>query len=85
MTFPGDELQARRQEAGLTRKDVHRKLPVPADFVKALEEGAWELLPSSVYKVGFTRTYVAFLGLNSEPYFEAVLMEQRHRRTLCGF
>ena len=85
MTFPGNELQARRQEAGLTRKDVHRKLHVPADFVKALEEGAWELLPSSVYTVGFTRTYCAFLGLNSEPYVEAVLIEKQTRWNLLDF
>ncbi len=84
MNFPGDELQARRLEAGLTRKDVRRKLHVPADFVKALEEGAWELLPSSVYTVGFTRTYCGFLGLNPEPYVEAVLIGRQARWNLMG-
>lgn len=85
MTFPGDELLARRQETGLTREDVHRKLHVPAAFVKALEEGKWELLPSSVYTVGFTRTYCAFLGLNPEPYVEAVLIGKQTRWNLLGF
>lgn len=85
MTFPGDELKARRLEAGLTRKDVRRKLHVPSDFVKALEDGAWELLPSSVYTVGFTRTYCAFLGLNPEPYVEAVLIGKQTRWNVPGF
>ena len=73
MAFPGDELRARRLEAGLTRKDVYRKLHVPVDFVQALEEGLWEHLPSPIYTMGFTRTYCKFLGLNPEPYVDALL------------
>ncbi len=85
MSFPGAELQARRLETGLTRKDVYRKLHVPADFVTSLEEGTLELLPSSIYTVGFTRTYCAFLGLNPEPFVEAVLIDKRTRWNLLGF
>ena len=80
MAFPGDELRARRLEAGLTRKDVYRKLHVPADFVQALEEGAWEHLPSPIYTAGFTRTYCAFLGLYPEPYVDAALLAGKHVR-----
>lgn len=80
MAFPGDELRARRLEVGLTRMDVYRKLHVPADFVQALEEGAWERLPSAIYTVGFTRTYCAFLGLNPEPYVDAALLAGKHMR-----
>ena len=85
MSFPGAELQARRLETGLTREDVHRKLRVPADFVRSLEEGTLELLPSSIYTVGFTRTYCTFLGLNPEPYVEALLMGKQTRWKLLDF
>ena len=85
MSYLGKELQARRLDAGLSRQDVQRKLRIPASFVEAIEAGTWEILPSSVYSVGFTRTYCEFLGLNPEPYVDAVLSAKHTRWKTLGF
>lgn len=73
MSFPGNDLRAHRLEAGLSRKDVQRKLRIPTSFVEAIEAGTWEKMPSSVYSLGFTKTYCEFLELNPEPYVHAIL------------
>lgn len=85
MSFPGNDLRARRLEVGLSREDVHRKLRIPTNFVEAIEAGTWEALPSSVYCIGFTRSYCEFLGLNPEPYVDAVLSGKQARWKTPGF
>ena len=71
-TFPGDELQARREEMGLTRDDVFRKLRVPARYLRGLEEGTLGDLPELCYAVGFLRTYCLYLSLDPEPYVDCL-------------
>lgn len=85
MSFPGNDLLVHRLEAGLSHNDVHRKLRIPASFVEAIESDNWETLPSPVYRVGFTKTYCEFLGLDPEPYVDAILSVKQARWKTLGF
>lgn len=71
-TFPGEELRARREEMGLTRDDVFRKLRIPVKYLRGLEEGTLASLPEMCYAVGFLRTYCLYLGLDPEPYVDCL-------------
>lgn len=72
MHFPGEELKARRIEAGLSRDDVYRKLRIPASFVRAIEESEIDRLPAMIYSVGFLHTYCELLQVDSAPYVDAL-------------
>ncbi len=70
--FPGEELRARREEMGLTRDDVFRKLRVPTEYLRSLEEGTLGNLPEMCYAVGFLRTYCLYLALDPAPYVDCL-------------
>lgn len=81
----GDRLRVRRIEAGLTCKDVYRKLRIPVDFIQAVEGGTWDALPPPVYAAGFLKTYCDFLGLDPGPYVGAVHANQHAQRHFLPF
>lgn len=70
--FPGGYLERRREELGLSVDDVYRKLRIPPSCVSAFESGNIEALPVETYSVGFLNTYCEFLGLDPEPWLEAL-------------
>lgn len=70
--FPGGYLERRREELGLSVDDVYRKLRIPPSCVSAFEAGAVESLPVETYSVGFLTTYCEFLGLDPEPWLDAL-------------
>ncbi len=72
MTFPGEVLQRRREELGLTVEDVYRKLRVPCECVEAFESGRLDRLPVDTYAVGFLNTYCEFLQIDPEPWLDAL-------------
>ncbi len=72
LVFPGDELRARREEMGLSVEDVYRKLHIPFDCIRGLEEGDPERLSELCYVVGFLRTYCSHLGLEPEAYVDCL-------------
>lgn len=71
-TFPGEELRARREDMGLTRDDVFRKLRIPQEYLRGLEEGILGSLPEMCYTVGFLRTYCLYLGFDPAPYVDCL-------------
>lgn len=66
--FPGEVLQSKRIELGLTVDDVYRKLRVPSTCVRAFESGKLDDLPAMTYAAGFLKTYCEFLGFDPEPW-----------------
>lgn len=72
LVFPGDELRARREEMGLSVEDVYRKLHIPLDCIRGLEEGDPERLSELCYVVGFLRTYCGHLEMEPEPYVDCL-------------
>ncbi|HIA48396.1 MAG TPA: helix-turn-helix domain-containing protein [Candidatus Hydrogenedentes bacterium] len=81
-SFRGNELRVRREEMGLSREDVFRKLRIPIDVVEQIESGRMKPLPSLTYSIGFIKTYCDLLGINSEPYISELVMSRRERKSL---
>ncbi len=77
----GAELRARREALNLTREEIERHLRVRVYFLKALEDGNFDDLPSAVQTRGMLSNYAAFLDLNVDTlllHFADVL-QMRHR------
>jgi len=62
----GMQLRERRELISLTFDEVERHTKLRAAFVKALEEGAFDKLPSPVQTRGMLANYATFLDLDSD-------------------
>ncbi|HPJ24781.1 MAG TPA: DUF4115 domain-containing protein [Synergistaceae bacterium] len=67
----GAYLRSRREEKGISTKDVSVKLHIRERYIVAIEEGDIEQFPALVYARGFIRNYLSFLR-------EADLWEEYH-------
>ncbi|MBI5945697.1 MAG: DUF4115 domain-containing protein [Chloroflexi bacterium] len=79
----GAQLRARREMISLTVDEIERHTKLRAVFVKALEEGAFDRLPSSVQTRGMLANYAAFLDLDSDAIllrFADGLQARRHEK-----
>jgi transcriptional regulator with XRE-family HTH domain len=55
-----------RQNRALTLAEVERDTRINRDYLEALEQERYELLPAPVYTRGFVRAYARHLGLDEE-------------------
>lgn len=62
----GRALKERRESLGLTLEEVERSTRIRTNRLEALEEGAFDSLPSEVQLRGFLRNYSDYLGLDPE-------------------
>ena len=62
----GEQLRARREMISLTLDEVERHTKLRAVFLKALEDGAYDKLPSPVQMRGMLANYATFLDLNAD-------------------
>lgn len=62
----GTQLRERRELISLTIDEVERHTKLRAAFVKALEDGAFDKLPSPVQTRGMLANYATFLDLNTD-------------------
>ena len=77
----GAELRTRRAALNLTRDEIERHLRVRAVFLKALEDGNFEDLPSPVQTRGMLSNYAGFLDLDVDALLLrfADVLQVRHR------
>lgn len=61
-----DQIAAARQASGLTIEDLARRTRIPATRLKALEAGAYELLPPPIYSRGYVRACAIELKLDPD-------------------
>lgn len=66
----GSILRDAREMKGLTLAEVQDRIRINAQYLDALEEGAYHLLPTQVHVRGFLRNYARFLDLDPEPLLE---------------
>lgn len=66
----GQELKEVRKEKGLSLENVSQKISIKKEYLSALEEGKFELLPKGVYGKNYLREYSRFLRLNTENILE---------------
>ena len=73
----GESLHEARARRGIELIDVERATKIRVEYLRAMEEERWELLPGAAYARGFLRTYGNFLGLDGQ----ALVEEYGHRRS----
>jgi len=71
----GETLRKRREELKLDLRQISDTLKIKNDYLKAIEEGAHERLPSDVYVKGYIREYARILKLDPEAALEAYAQE----------
>jgi cytoskeletal protein RodZ len=79
----GAQLRERRELISLTFEEVERHTKLRAAFVKALEEGVLDKLPSPVQTRGMLANYATFLDLDTEAIllrFADGLQARRHEK-----
>ncbi len=79
----GAQLRERRELISLTLDEVERHTHLRAVFLKALEDGAMDRLPSPVQTRGMLANYAAFLDLDTDMIllrFADVLQARRHEK-----
>jgi hypothetical protein len=62
----GARLRQERLRFGRSLEQIGLALRIRQTFLKAIEEGKYELLPGSTYAIGWVRTYAEFLGIDGE-------------------
>lgn len=62
----GEILKKRREELGKDLREIADSLKIRYDYLKALEEGALDKLPSEVYVKGYIREYAKVLGMDPQ-------------------
>lgn len=62
----GQKFAEERRIKNLTIEEVAKATKIRPDFLKAIEDGDFEKLPSSAYAYGFVRNYAKYLGLPVE-------------------
>lgn len=75
MRTVGEILRKVRLEKRLTFEDIEKATKIRKKFLLALEENAWQRLPSLPYIKGFIRNYSLFLGLKPD---EMIAIFRRH-------
>lgn len=77
----GRKLRARREMLSLTFEEIERHIKVRAAFLKALEHGEMESLPSPVQTRGILANYAAFIDLDSDTLLLRFAdgLQKRHR------
>jgi transcriptional regulator with XRE-family HTH domain len=66
----GDILKERREALNLSLDELADSLRIPPKYLRRIERGEWDALPSEVYRKGFLKRYSAALGMDSEEVLE---------------
>ncbi len=75
ITSIGQLLRGTREKKNLTYEDVFQVTRLRPSIVKALEDEAWEELPSPVFIRGFIKSYAHALGIDES---EALALYDKH-------
>lgn len=62
----GSTLKTRREEMGISLKEVENTTSIRSNYLGAIEEGDMAKLISPVYAQGFIKQYSQFLGLDAD-------------------
>ncbi|MGE5557983.1 MAG: helix-turn-helix domain-containing protein [Bacillota bacterium] len=66
MTEIGALLKKKREEKGLSYKDVQEAIKIRAHYLAALEAGDFSVIPGEVYLKGFLTNYATYLGIDRQ-------------------
>lgn len=83
MASLGEILRERRQEKRWTLEEVSQRTRIRREFLEALEEGKYDVLPADVHVRGFLRNYAQVLGLPQDEIF-SLYQQERGRPELVS-
>jgi len=66
----GNILRDAREAKGLSHAEVYEKIRITPKFIKAMEEGQYDALPSPAHIRGYLRKYARHLDLEADPLLE---------------
>jgi cytoskeleton protein RodZ len=66
----GNSLREGREKQGLDLSQVELATKIRAKYLHALEDEAFDVLPSETYVKGFLRSYAEYLGLDGQLYVD---------------
>jgi len=72
----GSILKEKRKSLGITLEQISEELRIKLQYLEALEDEKYELLPAPLYKKIFIKAYADYLGLN----FDELLDEFKKKR-----
>ncbi len=62
----GETLRATREQQKLTIEEIADRTKVRAEYLEALEEERYQMLPAKTYVTSFIRSYARFLGIDEQ-------------------
>jgi len=65
----GALLKARRLELGLKHKDISKDIKIKPEYIKAIEDEEFDLLPTPEYLRLFLKTYAVHLGFDAQEIY----------------
>ena len=71
----GEILKKRREELGQDLREISNILRIKHDYLRAIEEGAFEKLPEPVYVKGYIREYADHLQIDPEIALNAYVQQ----------
>jgi hypothetical protein len=66
----GKSLRNAREQQKLEFSDIERSTRIRGKYLRALEEGRFDVLPGTAYVKGFLRTYAEYLGLDGQRFLD---------------
>ena len=66
MDTPGNILKSERTKQNKSISGIARSLKISVDYLEAIEEDRYDLLPAEVYARAYLRLYAETLGLESD-------------------
>lgn len=67
----GNKLKEAREARGLSLEAVEEETKIRRKYLKAMEDGQFQILPGSIYTKAFLKNYSRFLNLNDEEIIES--------------
>ena len=67
---PGEALRLQREKLGLTLEQVHAALRIRTEYLKALEDQHFKIIPSQGYVKAWLRKYAQYLKLDADAVVE---------------
>lgn len=71
----GELLRKKREELGLALEEVSRTTRIKYDYLKAIEDEAFERLPVEVYVKGYIREYAKILNIEPEAALDVYVQQ----------
>jgi transcriptional regulator with XRE-family HTH domain len=62
----GNKLADNRRNKNLNLEEISRRLGIKTDYLKAIENDRFDLLPSGIYGKNFLKRYASFLNYNGD-------------------